>query len=665
MIKKRIIVPGNVRYISEWEDFELVPLPHILDKKIPGCGFTEWILTNKRDSVLCSPRRLLLENKEDQHPGEVFYFRSELDRSLNVDKDLITTTMMTRESISEESRKLSLESMEHSLMNYINYRRFNQLPVKIIVTYDSFRLLKEMLSRLDDFSKYQVIVDEFQSIFTDSRFKSDTELEFLNHIQGIQCLCFVSATPMIDTYLEQLKEFKDLPYYELDWEEECPGRVLRPDLKVRVIRSVIEQAVEIIRTYKSGEFEMAMDIDSSGNVREVLSKEAVIYVNSVKNIVSIIKKSGLTPDEVNILCANTPDNQNKLNRISGKGKYIIGKVPLRGEPHKMFTLCTRTVYLGADFYSDNARTFILSDANIETLAVDITLDLPQILGRQRLLENPWKNRAELYFKSIIKKNIVTKEEFDKYLELKISKTESLLTVYNKGTAKEKHVLAETYQTVAKTYNYKDNYVAVNTHGGTDLFPVRNDLVLISEKRAFDIQQVDYKDRFTVFNKLADLEMISCKIQDFIKIFNTLSGFHDKMKAICESPFSETERLMILEQIPLLYKNMYLQFGSVRLKAKSYNITNLRKELEPPTEKEDITKTRGYIDSKNEILNHFSIGSRYTLTYIKETLGNIYRSIGYKKTPKASDLIDHFNLKKVQIITSGKKSHGYEILSKKD
>ena len=122
MIKKRIIVPGNVRYISEWKDFELVPLPHILDKKIPGCGFTEWILTNNRDSVLCSPRRLLLENKEDQHPGEVFYFRSELDRSLNVDKDLITTTMMTRESISEESRKLSLESMEHSLMDYINHK---------------------------------------------------------------------------------------------------------------------------------------------------------------------------------------------------------------------------------------------------------------------------------------------------------------------------------------------------------------------------------------------------------------------------------------------------------------------------------------------------------------------------------------------------------------
>ena len=42
----------------------------------------------------------------------------------------------------------------------------------------------------------------------------------------------------------------------------------------------------------------------------------------------------------------------------------------------------------------------LSDANIESLAVDISLDLPQIMGRQRLDENPWKNHAEFYFKNL-------------------------------------------------------------------------------------------------------------------------------------------------------------------------------------------------------------------------------------------------------------------------
>ena len=64
----------------------------------------------------------------------------------------------------------------------------------------------------------------------------------------------------------------------------------------------------------------------------------------------------------------------------------------------MFTFCTEQFILGADFYSTNAEPFIFSDANIDSLAVDISLDLPQILlGRQRLIENPWlKNHAEFF-----------------------------------------------------------------------------------------------------------------------------------------------------------------------------------------------------------------------------------------------------------------------------
>ena len=55
--------------------------------------------------------------------------------------------------------------------------------------------------------------------------------------------------------------------------------------------------------------------------------------------------------------------------------------------------------------------------------------------------------------------------------------------------------------MAATFNYRDDYVAVNRHGGNVLIPCLNKLVLISEERAFDIQQIDYKDRFSVFNTI--------------------------------------------------------------------------------------------------------------------------------------------------------------------
>ena len=661
MIKKRIIVPGNVRYISDWKGFRFFQYPHILDKKLPGCGFTEWCITNEFDTVTCSPRRVLLDNKEEQHIGEVFYFRSDLDKCLNVDKDLLNILKMSKEEVNVSYKKQLVVDMEDRLRQYIERRRLVNKPIKIIVTYDSFRLLKEVLIKMGLLQNFYVVVDEFQSIFTDSRFKSDTELEFLNHLRDIQKLCFVSATPMIDTYLEMLDEFKDLPYYELDWATENPTRLLRPDLKVRVIRSVVEKAVEIINSYKTGDFETALSLDENNNVIPVISIEAVLYVNSVKNIVSIIKKAGLKPDEVNVLCANTVENQNKLNKIAGKNKYIIGRVPLRGEPHKMFTLCTRTVYLGADFYSTNARSFVLSDANIETLAVDITLDLPQILGRQRLKENPWKNRAELFVKCLTKSNIVTEDDFKKYINKKIKSTKNLLSAYDTSANNEvKHSLAEKYQKGAKSENYRDDYVAVNTHGGKDLLPTFNDLVFISERRAFDIQQIDYADRFSVFNKLSDTGHISSGIIEFIKTFNTLPTFFDKMRSICESSFNEDERLMILEQVPLLFKNLYLEVGPERLKANSYNITEIKQEI-------NSKKINSTIDIKSEVFKLFEVGKRYILTSIKSTLKDLYSQLGYRATAKATDLENYFNLKKCQIIdkTAGKKFTAYEILSKKD
>ena len=63
-------------------------------------------------------------------------------------------------------------------------------------------------------NSFYVVVDEFQSILVDAKFKSSTEIEFLQHLNGLQKISFVSATPMMDKYLDMLDEFKDLPFYE-------------------------------------------------------------------------------------------------------------------------------------------------------------------------------------------------------------------------------------------------------------------------------------------------------------------------------------------------------------------------------------------------------------------------------------------------------------------
>lgn len=676
MEKQKLEVPSGIRYMSEWEDYRIHSFPHILNKQIPGCGYTEYCIRNSDDTILCSPRKILLQNKYEQHPDTTFLVVNTYESEVGTDKDLTKYPRVRRtfgyrkpnlEKIKREAKQKEdfFKELTYKISLYIKGCRQNNRPVKILVTYDSFRIVKDIIRHQDSLENFQIVVDEFQSIFTDSKFKSDTEMQFVDNLQGIQRVCYVSATPMIEKYLDMLDDFKNLPYYELDWEVKDPCRVSKPKIITRNLKSVYMEAGPIIKDYLDGKFEYRYvrdpDSDNEKDVKKIESREAVFYVNSVNNITSIIKRAGLTPEQVNILVANTPENVTRIKKNLG-AKYKIGTVPLRDEPRKMFTFCTRTVYLGADFYSDNARSFIISDANIDTLAVDITLDLPQILGRQRLRENPWKDEAILFFKSITTDNKQAKEIFDKKLAEKERKSLSLLSAYNQVAAENQGDLSEAYQKLAKTFNYKDDFVAVNEKkiGDTKILtPVFNNLVKVSEMRAYEIQQVDYSDRFTVFNELGKVGGVDDieELEKFFKEYKEQKNRIYKLKYLCEY-CEKVGNLSILQHIEEKRFSDYINIlGLDRCKAEWYNTYLLDKRLSVMSfDKEKI---------KEELSNVFEVGQSYTKVDIKEKLSEIYKKLGYKASPKATDLGEYYEMKECLVNNGAKRSGGFKILKEKE
>ena len=679
MNKTIINVPPGIRYISEWENFKLPEQPCIIDKQITGCGFTEWCITGNFNAIIASPRLILLENKEDQHRGEVFYARNDLDVVLNVDRDL-TKALSTVKKSEEEQEKLKIgvntdikkSELRQKIKKYFIQCLDEDVPCKILVTYDSYRIVYEALSELGNgcFESFYTVVDEFQSIFTDSRFKSDTELEFVNILQKLSRLYFVSATPMMDEYLDMLDEFKDLPYYGLDWGSLEPNRIISPQIEVHPCQKITDTAVKIIQSYLNGDFEKTIIKDDLGNLQEIESRELVVYVNSVKNICDIIRKAGLTYSNTNVLCSSSADNRLKIRKAFGlrRGQEGgIGKVPKKGDPHKMFTLCTRTVYLGADFYSTNARTVILSDANIDCLAVDITLDLPQILGRQRLLENPWKNRAELYARCLSDKNKRTSEEYKEYQEAKIVKTRNLLSAYDMiDSAEIRYDLAEKYQRGAKSENYKNDYIAVNTHSGKNLFPVFNKLAMVSELRAFQIQQVDYSDRFRVLNQILlegyTVDPLVEEINNFMIDFNSVRYFTDKMKLLCETKLPKKALDVIFRQIHVDFSTYYQVLGPEKIRALSYQKSKLDLECTKLVNNSQV----GTNNIRNEFINTFKVDDKHTLSNIKKMVGELYKKLGLNKTPKAVDILDYFEVLKTRAKDdSGKFVAAYKILKIKE
>ena len=200
MIKHKIVVPKGIRYISDWDNFEegkklRDELPkegqYIMNKAITGCGYTEYWITNSLPAIICSPRLILLENKEDQHQEDINRDREELKGAEE----------------KEEERKTKAEEytvfLKKKIHDHIDYCFFElHKSPKFLVTYDSFRRIKEELG--DNINNFYVIVDEFQSIFCDSRFKSDVENDFLFSLQKLKNVCYLSATPMIEKYLEMI-----------------------------------------------------------------------------------------------------------------------------------------------------------------------------------------------------------------------------------------------------------------------------------------------------------------------------------------------------------------------------------------------------------------------------------------------------------------------------
>ena len=666
------IVPRGIRFISELGTnfrFYKLPVKCIINKQLPGCGFTEYCLRGPENVILCSPRKMLLKNKKDQHGRDVYLVINELEKEVAIDKDLnkIDKSQVFLEKLDEmvNGKDIVYNRLMNEIKDYLNERKYlGDKPAKILVTYDSYRIVKDILTSLGIFQSFYTIVDEFQTILHDSKFKSDTELDFLYHLHQSHSALFVSATPMLEEYLNMLDEFDGLPYINMDWASQDPTRVLKPSLKVLTMKSVGTKLPEIIDSYKSGNFESAIRM-VNGYPTKIVSDEAVFYVNSVNHIISIIKKCDLQPEEVNILCSNTPENLKKIQKRLGK-RFTIGEVPLEGDSHKMFTFCTRTVYLGADFYSTCARSFIFSDSNIDSLAVDISEDLPQILGRQRLFKNPWKNEATFYYRSTCDYRKISQDEFDKELERKKRSTNNLLRSFDSAPDDAKYDLAKTYQKNTKSYNYKDDYIAVNEHRGGTLIPVLNNLVLVNEIRAFRIQQIDYKDRFTVFstihNTLSPDDIINQKVSEFLGEYQKLGTFRSKLKYLCEYGFSDQVIGVVLDQIGEHdnIKSYYLALGPQKLRACGYNRYDIEKELGVVTFSQELLESIIY--------SEFKVGDKITLADIKDRLGYLYSSINYDATPKAKDLENYFNVKessaRVEIDGVKKVVKIYNIISRK-
>lgn len=641
MNKQYLNVPDGIKYLSEWKDLwnSLPENQHyILNKRICGCGATEAYISSEKKVILVSPRKQLLYNKYSQHLSDKLHlYRYQESREKYFES----------KSCSEKD----IMAFNSELAEYVKSG-----GKKILTTYDSLKKVKEVLVACGEKpDEWSVVVDEFQAMFYDCQFKPTTEYEFSQILEAFSTVVYLSATPFLESYLDMTSLFKDMTIYELLWPK---NMTQLPDVEViKSKKSVAELCRKLIEDYRKGNGKSTL-VDG----KEFIAKEAVFYINDISAIKKIVRKNKLKADEVNIICSSKSENVKQLNELSREAgeKFVIGDIPGKGEPHKMFTFCTSTVYLGADFYSTNAYTYIFANPQIKSMTVDVSVDLQQIIGRQRLEENPFRNSATLYFNT--RKSEVTKEELENSIREKKETTVRQIENFNAVPNKQEQ-LRMMEKAIGKE-GHKEHYCCIITDADNKTQVVENEILEISERRAWEVTNRIYNSDFSMYCALKVGAVVTKssdsddpEVKEIFKEWELNNLFSRKAKLYCELYDNSPELLEKCTFIESKYKKYHDALGREGLEALFWREDYIKQALKPdPFDKLPKDKIA------EELIGALRIGKTYTKSEVKNILVNIYKELGITGKPSASDISGYLTCEEKTTRVSGKPTAQIKVIS---
>lgn len=641
MKKITLNVPDGIKYLSEWKElWNLLPMNqhYILNKRICGCGATEAYIGSDRKVILASPRKQLLYNKYSQHLSDNLHlYRYQGNREKYFES----------KSYSEKD----VFAFNDELGKYIKSG-----GKKILTTYDLLRKIKEVLvADEENLDKWTVVVDEFQAMFYDCQFKPTTEYEFGQILGAFNTVVYLSATPFLESYLDMTRQFKDMTFYELLWPES-----MMQIPKVEVIKSkksVFKLCSELIGKYREGKGNSTV-VDG----KEFVAKEAVFYINDVSVIKNIIKKNGLKADEVNIICSSKSENIKKLNELSREvgEKFMIGDIPGKGEPHKMFTFCTSTVYIGADFYSTNAYSYIFANPLVKSMTVDVSVDLQQIIGRQRLDTNPFRNTATLYFNT--RKSKVTEEELENSIKEKKDKTKKQIDNFNAVPNKDEQL--QMMENTIRQQGHKEHYCCIIKDADNNVRIVENEILEISERRAWEVTNRIYNNDFSMYRALRVGAVVTKssgsddpEVQRIFKEWNLDNQFPRKARLYCDLYDNFPNLLENCTFIEGKYKKYHDALGKEGFEALCWREDYIRQAIEP-TPFDKLPKDQIAV----KLIDALKTDRTYTKSEVKDMLVNIYKELGITGKPSASDISEYLTCEDRTVRMKGKLIATFKVTS---
>ena len=396
-------------------------LPHdcIFNKVKTGCGATTIAIKNAENYVIAVPTTEIIENK--CYPIE------------------------QSDKWSAQSKKAGLSPVRNLFGLYGNFTKAlkdklkeylkGEGTKKIICTYNKIPKLIELINPKD----FHLLVDEYHHFLKSYLFRDKAINGVLEHFRDFKSFCFMSATPIPEDF--QPVEFEDIEYKEVDWKDVETIQVLpyhtnKPYMIV----------TKIIKAYQENGF-----IEVNGQK----SKEAYFFVNSVTEIKKILTQAELKDDDCRIICAKNGTNEKTL----GTDYHISSST----DQSKKFNFITSKSFEGVDYFSETGLCFIVSNSYSTHTLLSIEMDIPQIAGRIRTKENPFRNKLVHIFNTRSIDTYDTYKQMERDLERQLQYAKERVQIYahlSKGAKEQQRKEIEKSASYIK-YDKKTDSFTVN------------------------------------------------------------------------------------------------------------------------------------------------------------------------------------------------------------
>lgn len=557
----------DVEYASE--KLTEIPLGYV-NKTVCGVGMTCVALENKIPTIIVVPTIYLIVNKTEQYKNK---------KCPRCDHEVFG---------------LWGDVSDKKLYKYLAETKL----IKIMCTYDSLPRVAHLLDQC------RLVIDESNELLSKTKLKGNviyTVFEIAEkHKDRVS---FVSATPTPIKYMPEWVQ--ELDQVNITWG------------KTRAVNPILCNRPYPYKSFKE-EFAYPLNKNRVGKVGDREFKKAIVFINSVNDIVRIIKDCEISYDDCHIICGNSTKNDLKISKIDRLEDF---------DKLRMFTFITNSGFCGIDLSDPEALTFVISNLEKDYTMLDIMTDIKQACSRQRDKSNVhYGTYVYIYNQTSFDK---TEEDLMKKIQFDYDSLLLPLEMWEKSKKLKKEKEFENVMKDASLFNsytvFKDNNYILNDQ----CFQADKYFVLEIHKQ--------YREGFKVKSLFTDSSELSEKEQSqYIEIEKPMYSYK-----------------ILLKHFILNHKNGIVDWGEYSYKKEWINIIEICYKLYGKVWK-DITYamkmianySNDYEVRKLEMVNLFKVDVVYTKKEIKAILTDFYAKQGINGTAKAIDVKLVFNIKEL-------------------